>query len=373
MTRLMLILITVVLTAVLLLSAPLLHHSGSVTAQDDAPAVSTWCTVGGDTMLRTCPFFQDCDILLTYGPQTLLIVQDIAIGDRDYGVDEWLVVEDPVQGIQGYVHSTRARECAPEPWQTLPVVPEISAAMREVYVHGLAQDNDPGAFSKVGDCQNVEAYFLSHFDSPNEYDLGPFAPLQSTIDTFSGSWSRDSAAVEGGYTVASALSPLWADPDICAGDETPLACEDRLHNPSIVIISMETWNRTGIQPISAYERYLGEVVAYWLDQGVVPILGTKADNLEGDHAINAAIARVAAQYEVPLWNFWLAAQSLPGNGFDPEWGDGFHLLWARSFYNNPDRLRDGWPVRNLTALQAINAVWQVVNAPDAAQEAAPNE
>jgi len=37
-------------------------------------------------------------------------------------------------------------------------------------------------------------------------------------------------------------------------------------------------------------------------------------------------------------------------------------LWARSFYNNPARLRDGWPIRNLTALQAIGTVWQGVMA-----------
>ena len=57
---------------------------------------------------------------------------------------------------------------------------------------------------------------------------------------------------------------------------------------------------------------------------------------------------------------WLAAQSLPGHGFDPAWGDEFHLLWARSFYNNPLRLRDGWPVRNLTAPEALDAVWRGV-------------
>jgi hypothetical protein len=335
-------------------------------AQESARPPGAWCTIA-EAHLRACPYWQNCDVMLTYGPNTLLVVRDTTTGDRDYGSDLWLVVEDPVQGVEGYIHSTRARACEPQPWQLLPVVPDmtqIGDAMREVYARGVALGNDPGAFSKVGDCQNVEAYFLSYFDSPGEYDLGPFTPLQSTVDHFAGSWARDSAAVEAGYTVASALSPMWADPALCEGSETPLACEDRLHNPSIVIISMETWNRTGKQPVSEYEQYLSDVVEYWLDQGVIPILGTKADNLEGDHAINAAIARVAERYKVPLWNFWLAAQSLPGNGFDPNWDDGFHLLWARSFYNNPDRLRDGWPVRNLTALQVIDAVWRAVSAPE---------
>ena len=352
------LIVVIVLFGALFAALPL-----TTSAQEGEQPASAWCTIA-EANLRTCPYWQDCDITLTYGPNTLLVVRDTASGDRDFGSDLWLVVEDPVQGIEGYIHSTRARECAPQPWQLLPVVPEVSDSMREIYVQGLALGNDPGAFSKVGDCQNVEAYFLSHFDSPNEYDLGSFMTLQSAVDNFAGSWVRDSAAVEAGYTVASALSPMWADPVLCEGSETPLACEDRLHNPSIVIISMETWNRTGKQPVSEYEQYLGEVVEYWLERSVIPILGTKADNLEGDHAINAAIARVAARYEVPLWNFWLAAQSLPGNGFDPNWSDSFHLLWARSFYNNPDRLRDGWPVRNLTALQTIDAVWRTITAPE---------
>ncbi len=358
MTRLVLI---VVLLA--LLATP--PAPDTAIAQEDGDAVDYWCTVS-DATLRACPFWHECDALLSYSPGTLLPVVDTATGDRDFGSDLWLHVEDPVQHVRGYVHSTRTRPCTPQPWQTRPVVPVIDAAMREhlrtVYARGLASGNDPTAFSKVGDCQNVEAYFLSSFDQPEQYDLGPYSGLQGTIGHFKGSWARDSAAVEPGYTVASALSPLWADPAICERNETPLECEDRLNNPSVVIISMETWNRSGKQPISDYEAYLGEVVTFWLDRGVIPILGTKADNLEGDHAINQAIARVADRYNVPLWNFWLAAQSLPEHGFDPAWDDGFHLLWARNFYSNPHRLRDGWPVRNLTALQAIDAVHRAVMA-----------
>jgi hypothetical protein len=101
-----------------------------------------------------------------------------------------------------------------------------------------------------------------------------------------------------------------------------------------------------------------------LSQNVVPIRATRAEPPDSAVSINDTVARIAYDYQVPLWNFWLAAQSLPGNGFDPNWSDGFHLLWARSFYNNPDRLRDGWPVRNLTALLAIDAVWHAVSTPE---------
>ena len=51
-----------------------------------------------------------------------------------------------------------------------------------------------------------------------------------------------SEAVRTGFNVASVLTPLFANPENCQPGETPLVCEIRIWNPSIVIISMETWN-----------------------------------------------------------------------------------------------------------------------------------
>ncbi len=247
----------------------------------------------------------------------------------------------------------------PERWQEWPVIPTPSDYMRVVYQRGLAAGRDATHFSKVGDCQNVDTYFLSVFDRPGEYSLGAqYAYLQPTIDHFRGSWSRKSQAVRGGMNVASVLSPLWADPQQCEKGETPLACEIRLHNPSIVIVSMETW--WGQKPAETYEAYLRQVVEYILAQNIVPILATKADNLEGDHSINAAIARVAYDYDIPLWNFWAAVQPLPNHGLSP---DGFHLTFARNFFDDPVRMQNAWPWRNLTALQTLDTVWRTLRQP----------
>jgi hypothetical protein len=240
-------------------------------------------------------------------------------------------------------------------WKDAPVVPEVSEAMRAVYQRGLELGSSPNAFSKVGDCQNVTAYFLTDFDQPGQYNLGDYADLQAVVDHFAGSWSRASAAVNPGFNVASVLSPMWADPKLCSKGESPLACEYRLHKPSLVIISMETW--WSARPASEYQDYLGQVVAFWLERGVVPIIGTKADNLEGDHSINAAIVAVGQAYEVPVWNFWRAVQPLPNFGLSD---DGFHLVYARPFFNDAATMRSSWPWRNLTALQALDAVWRAV-------------
>lgn len=242
----------------------------------------------------------------------------------------------------------------PERWQEWPVVPAISPRMIDIYQQGLAQGNTGAHFSKIGDCQNVASFFLSTFDIPGDYSLGEqYAYLQNTVGHFSGSWSRTSLAVRPGMNVASALSPLWSDPAVCQSGETPVTCEFRVHKPTIAIISMETW--WGEQPAKIYELYLRQLVENVLAQNVIPILATKADNLEGDNSINAAIARVAYDYDVPMWNFWAAVQPLPNHGV---YGDGFHLTFARNFFDDPKRMEMAWPWRNLTALQAIDSVWR---------------
>ena len=241
----------------------------------------------------------------------------------------------------------------------MPVVPVVSKRMVEVYQAGLAAGRDPRRFSKIGDCQNITTYYLADFDNPNNYRLGStYASLQPTIDHFAGSWSRESLAVKGGMGVAAVLDPysIFKDQKNCNADESPLACEIRVNNPSIAIISMETW--WAGKPAAGYEKYLRQVVEYSLSQDVVPILATKADNLEGDYSINAAIARVAYDYQVPLWNFWAATYPLPSHGLTE---DQFHLTQARSFFDDPARMEEAWPWRNLTALQAIDVVYRTVS------------
>jgi len=235
----------------------------------------------------------------------------------------------------------------------MPAVPtSISTSMREVYQQGLALGNDPTHFSVIGDCQNVSSYFLSVFDNPGDFSLGDeFAYLQPTIDYYQGSYSRQSLAVKGGFNVAAILSPLRADPKACNNSESPLDCELRVWKPSVVFVSMETW--WSENPEQEYDKYMRRVIERILETGAVPIIATKADNLEGNHSINATIAQIAYDYDIPLWNFWAAIQPLPNHGL---WEDGFHLTFARNFFDDPVRMKSAWPWRNLTALQTLDVV-----------------
>lgn len=242
---------------------------------------------------------------------------------------------------------------APDAWKQMPAVPMgISGAMREVYRRGLAMGNDPKRFSIIGDCQNVSSYFLAVFEKPGEFSLGEeYAYLQPTIDYYQGSFSRTSLAVKSGFNVAAVLSPLRADPKSCNTNESPLDCELRTWRPSVVFVSMETW--WSEKPEQEYDKYMRRVIERILETGAVPIIATKADNLEGNHGINATIAQIAYDYDIPLWNYWAAIQPLPNHGL---WKDGFHLTFARNFFDDPARMKNAWPWRNLTALQTLDAV-----------------
>jgi len=244
-------------------------------------------------------------------------------------------------------------------WMQMPVVPlTISESMREVYQRGIASGNDPTRFSIIGDCQNVSSYFLSTFDKSGDYSLGSeYEYLQPTIDHYQGSFSRVSLAVKGGFNAAAVLSPLRADPKSCNPNESPLDCELRTWRPSVVFVSMETW--WSDKPAEEYDKYMRKVLDRIIEFGAVPIIATKADNLEGDNSINATVAQIAYEYEIPMWNFWAAVQPLPDQGLSD---DRFHLTFARNFFDDEKRMLNAWPWRNLTALQSLDAVHKALNA-----------
>src|SRR4030067_3856171 len=218
-------------------------------------------------------------------------------------------------------------------WMSLPITPTISLTARDIYSRGIDLGRNPHAFSKIGDCQSISTYFLSYFELPGFYNLGDYASLQESIDWFSGSFSRDSLSVKGGFNAAAILSPLRADPKLCNGNENPIACEFRLNNPSIAIISLEEW---WTDHPENYENYMRQIIEYSIQQGVVPIIATKADNLEGNHLINQIIVRLSQEYDIPLWNFWMAVQPLPNHGLiavdSPGAVDMFHLTHSQDFY-----------------------------------------
>lgn len=233
--------------------------------------------------------------------------------------------------------------------------PEVQEHIRQIFVAGQASGRNARAFSKLGDSTIEDPYFMGRFDG-GPYNLGPYSYLQPAIDYYAGSFGRDSIAVQIGLHTWSVFDPMFADPDLCRANEHMLACEFRLHNPSVLFIRLGS-NDVGLPDLT--ETNLRRIIEYCLEQGVIPILGTKADRFEGrDNFNNNLIRQLAVEYRVPLWDFDLIAQTLPGHGLA---GDGVHLTGLTTAdYTQPQALQRGYGAHNLTALMMLDRVWRAV-------------
>jgi hypothetical protein len=238
-------------------------------------------------------------------------------------------------------------------WEKLPVIPlEISDRVREIYRLGLTLGNNPHIFSRIGDCASAAPDFLVGFDG--NYNLGAYTDLQTAIDYFRGSFQRPSLAAKNGLNTASLLTTLWTGAQ-CLSKETLLDCQYRLDHPSFAFISVGTNESYYVHHTpGVFETNMRMIIEDTMAKGIIPILGTKADNIEGDNTINTTIAWLAMEYELPIWNFWQAAQPLPNHGL----ADASHLS-SISYLNFtdfsiPHSLDYGMQVHNLTALEMLN-------------------
>jgi hypothetical protein len=241
------------------------------------------------------------------------------------------------------------------PLNLIIVLPEaVQHNIRAIFANGQALGRNPRAFSKLGDSIIENPHFLARFDG-GTYNLGEYAYLQPVINYYAGSLGRQGVAVRRGLHTWSVLDPMFAGGE-CQAGENMLACEIRLHNPSLLFIRLGT-NDVGVP--DSFEGNLRQIVEYCLANGVIPILGTKADRFRDPADNNNTIIRqTAAFYNVPLWDFDRIAQTLPGNGMDQ---DNVHLttFYAHD-YTSPVALQRGHGVNNLTALIMLDAVLRVI-------------
>ena len=250
----------------------------------------------------------------------------------------------------------------PEDWRNWPELPEtVSSEIKAMYFEGISEGNSAARFSKVGDSNTVMPSFLGCYDSGKDtgYALGPYEYLQEVIDQFQWSFSRYSRAAKNGATAYDMDVYHWYDDDICWPYESALNCEYRLFTPSIAFIGFGT--NDALLGIDLYEEHLRSLVEKTLARKIVPILFTKADDLEGDGSFNRVTAKIAAEFNVPLWNLWRPMSQLPNNGLRQ--GDVHPTFSDVSLCNfaGDDLENYGWTVRNLSALKALDRVWRLLN------------
>lgn len=223
----------------------------------------------------------------------------------------------------------------------------------EIYAAGQTLGRNPHAFSKVGDSTIQLPYFLGQFDG-GDYNLGDYAYLQSTIDFYAGSFARDGQAVRKGFHSWTVFNPTWADKTVCEPNEGPLPCEFRVHNPAVLLIRL---GANDVIPAGAFEKDMRAILDYAIENGVIPILGTKPDRNEGSDQNNEVIRKLAEEYTLPLWDFDALAGTLPDRGLGP---DKVHLTsFPPNDYTQPAAFERGHPVHNLSALIVLDRLRRV--------------
>jgi LysM repeat protein len=238
--------------------------------------------------------------------------------------------------------------------------PAVQENMRRIFATGQALGRNPRAFSKVGDSTIENPHFLARFDS-GPYNLADYAYLQPVIDYFHGSFSRQGMAVRRGLHSWSVLNPAWADKDNCEPNESPLACEFRLNNPSLVLIRLGS-NDVGAPEL--FKQSVQNVITYSIESGVIPVIGTKADRHEGPGNINNNILReLAAANNLPLWDFDLVADTLPNHGLASDDDTHMSFFYAHD-YSLPEAFTKGHAVHNLTALIVLDRIRKVLTPPN---------
>lgn len=220
--------------------------------------------------------------------------------------------------------------------------PETIANSQQILLRGQSLGRNLHQFSKIGDSIVDTEQFFVPFDDGN-YSLGEYQFLQNTVTHYAGAYRRFGFALRDGLNSTAVLDPMWADKTQCLANETPLACEIRLNNPSLLLIHFGTNDWTG-----TFEDNMREIIEYTINKGIVPVLITKANRVEATNERNDILRRLAAEYHIPLWDFDLIANTLPERGLAE---DNAHLTISTEFdYAMSETIFQGYKAFNLSGL-----------------------
>ena len=231
-------------------------------------------------------------------------------------------------------------------------LPYVNWHQRYLYQASKWAGRDTSIFTVIGDCNSEYAVYLGRF-AASGFDTSSDPKLAYTANWFTESFSRTSLATRGSFNTAMAFDSTWSDPKQCGGDEGPLACELRMSKASILVIAVGTGDQHDWRNFVANYR---AIIEYTLNQGVLPVLMTKADSLDSLEGgapadyINNVIRSLGVAYNVPVIDFYLATRTLPNNGMLVERNDAQKA--TNSFHLN----EQGMDMRMFMTLQTLKAI-----------------
>jgi uncharacterized protein YgiM (DUF1202 family) len=247
------------------------------------------------------------------------------------------------------------------------VISGIGATTQAIFRAGQSVGNRADVFSKVGDSITQSSDFLDPLGR-GTYNLGGYGALQSVIDFYLqsdlNSFTKVSQAAGAGWTTATVLDPKSADSSVCQSGETPLDCEYRLTRPAVALIMFGS-NDVRFLDSATYAYNLQRIVDVTKDAGVIPVVST-IPTVVGYEAqvtqFNGIVREIAGNNAIPLWDYATAMAGLPNSGLS---GDGLHPSTSPNGYAgaadfNGENLQAGYVIRNLTALQVLDALYRQV-------------
>jgi uncharacterized protein YgiM (DUF1202 family) len=205
-------------------------------------------------------------------------------------------------------------------------LPAVSARVRQIYANAASYGRNPNAVTVIGDCNSESAVYFGRATSGG-FSVYSYPSLVAVYQRFEKSFLRNSVATSGSFNTSAAFDNTWADPSQCSND-APFACELRLSRASIVVISLGTGDQHRWRDFDGQYR---RIIDYALSQGVVPVLMTKADELEFRQGgapqdyINGVVRRLGNEYGLPVIDLHTATRTLPNNGLANEPPPQFHL------------------------------------------------
>jgi uncharacterized protein YraI/lysophospholipase L1-like esterase len=247
------------------------------------------------------------------------------------------------------------------------VVSGIGATTLSIFRAGQSAGNRADVFSKIGDSITQSSDFLDPVGR-GTYNLGGYGSLQSVIDFYlqngQNSFTTVSLAAGAGWTTATVLDSNAANTSVCQAGETPLACEYRLSKPAVALIMFGS-NDVRFLDSATYAYNLQRIVDITKDAGIIPVISTiptVAGYSEQVNQFNGIIRDIAGNNAIPLWDYATAMGGLPNSGLS---GDGLHPSTSPSGYAgaadfNGENLQAGYVIRNLTALQVLDALYRQV-------------
>lgn len=242
--------------------------------------------------------------------------------------------------------------------------PDVAEQILAIYERGQAFGLHPDVFVKVGDSISVAAQWLKPV-AEGFTQTADYAYLDEVIDSFTvESFARSSAATGIGWSAYGVLQPEYVMSDECFPAESPLMCEYRLMQPAIALIMFGT-NDVGILDPAEYRYNMTRIIETTIGQGIIPVLSTIPPRIDYEERVdrfNQIVRDLAAEYHLPLVDYFAAMWTLPGFGLDE---DGVHPNspphgFVGSVDFSAENLYYGYVARNLVTLQMLDAVHRVI-------------